>query len=98
MRVLVMGGTQFNGYALVKELVRTGHDVTIVNRGKTEAALLIMDRHWRPDDLSWKDVRGLNVLSIAAWRGRIDVIEALMNPSSKVSSTSPLKFCFLKSP
>ena len=39
MKVLVMGGTQFNGFALVRELVRTGHDVTIVNRGKTEAPL-----------------------------------------------------------
>jgi nucleoside-diphosphate-sugar epimerase len=39
VKVLVMGGTQFNGFALVKELVRTGHDVTIVNRGKTEAPL-----------------------------------------------------------
>ena len=37
MRVLVMGGTQFNGLALVNELVRTGHDVTILNRGKTQA-------------------------------------------------------------
>ncbi len=50
MKVLVMGGTQFNGFALVRELVRTGHDVTIVNRGKTEAPLprtvkrLICDR------------------------------------------------------
>ena len=34
-----MGGTQFNGFALVRELVRTGHDVTILNRGKTEAPL-----------------------------------------------------------
>jgi len=34
-----MGGTQFNGFALVKELVRQGHDVTIVNRGKTDAPL-----------------------------------------------------------
>ena len=32
MRVLVMGGTQFNGLALVHELARCGHDVTIVNR------------------------------------------------------------------
>lgn len=39
MQVLVMGGTQFNGFALVKELVRIGHDVTIVNRGKTLAPL-----------------------------------------------------------
>ncbi len=37
MKVLVMGGTQFNGLALVHELVRTGHDVTILNRGKTAA-------------------------------------------------------------
>ena len=35
MRVLVMGGTQFNGLALVRELVRTGHDVTVLNRGQT---------------------------------------------------------------
>jgi nucleoside-diphosphate-sugar epimerase len=35
VKVLVMGGTQFNGLALVRELVRTGHDVTILNRGKS---------------------------------------------------------------
>ncbi len=41
MKVLVMGGTQFNGLALVRELVRHGHAVTIVNRGRTEAELPI---------------------------------------------------------
>lgn len=39
MRVLVMGGTQFNGLALVHELVAQGHDVTVCNRGRTEAAI-----------------------------------------------------------
>lgn len=34
-----MGGTQFNGFALVRELVRRGHDVTVLNRGKTPAPL-----------------------------------------------------------
>jgi len=34
-----MGGTQFNGLALVHELARAGHAVTILNRGKTEAQL-----------------------------------------------------------
>lgn len=34
-----MGGTQFNGLALVHELVRTGHDVTVLNRGQTAATL-----------------------------------------------------------
>jgi nucleoside-diphosphate-sugar epimerase len=37
MKVLVVGGSQFNGFALVQELVRRGHDVTVVNRGRTEA-------------------------------------------------------------
>ena len=39
MRVLVMGGTRFNGLALVHELARHGHEVTIFNRGQTEARL-----------------------------------------------------------
>ena len=39
MKVLVMGGTRFNGLALTKELVKHGHDVTVFNRGQSEAAL-----------------------------------------------------------
>jgi nucleoside-diphosphate-sugar epimerase len=39
MRVLVMGGTQFNGLALVHELARSGHRVVILNRGRTAADL-----------------------------------------------------------
>jgi nucleoside-diphosphate-sugar epimerase len=39
MKVLVMGGTQFNGLALVRELARHGHRVTVLNRGKTPAEL-----------------------------------------------------------
>ncbi len=34
-----MGGTQFNGRALVHELVRAGHDVTVCNRGRSDAVL-----------------------------------------------------------
>ena len=41
MRVLVMGGTQFNGLALVHELAQSGHEVTILNRGQSEAQLPI---------------------------------------------------------
>jgi nucleoside-diphosphate-sugar epimerase len=37
MKVLVVGGSQFNGFALVQELVRRGHDVTVLNRGRTDA-------------------------------------------------------------
>ena len=36
MRILVMGGTRFNGLHLVYELLKHGHEVTILNRGITE--------------------------------------------------------------
>ena len=61
MRVLVMGGTQFNGRALVSELVRAGHDVTVCNRGRTPTELpagvrrLIGDR---TDPQSLRDALG----------------------------------------
>lgn len=32
-----MGGTNFNGLSLVHELVRQGHEVTVLNRGRSEA-------------------------------------------------------------
>jgi nucleoside-diphosphate-sugar epimerase len=35
----VIGGSQFNGLALVRQLVREDHDVTILNRGRTEATM-----------------------------------------------------------
>lgn len=37
MKVLVMGGSKFNGYYLVLELVRHGHQVAVLNRGETAA-------------------------------------------------------------
>lgn len=39
VKVLVMGGTNFNGLALVHELVRQGHEVTVLNRGRSEAEI-----------------------------------------------------------
>ncbi len=39
MKVLVIGGSQFNGYSLVQELARRGHDTTVLNRGRTETSL-----------------------------------------------------------
>ncbi len=50
MNVLVMGGTRFNGLAVVHELVAQGHQVTVCNRGRTESDIpdsverLIADR------------------------------------------------------
>ncbi|MBI2846343.1 MAG: NAD-dependent epimerase/dehydratase family protein [Chloroflexi bacterium] len=39
MKVLVLGGTRFVGLHLVYELLRRGHDVSILNRGKTRGGL-----------------------------------------------------------
>jgi nucleoside-diphosphate-sugar epimerase len=36
MRVLVLGGTQFVGRAIVDALLAGGHDVTLTNRGLSE--------------------------------------------------------------
>jgi nucleoside-diphosphate-sugar epimerase len=50
VKVLVMGGSRFNGLSLVEELVRAGDDVTVVNRGQSGGDLpesvrqLIADR------------------------------------------------------
>jgi nucleoside-diphosphate-sugar epimerase len=35
MKILVIGGTRFFGYFIVKRLVEDGHQVTLFNRGKT---------------------------------------------------------------
>lgn len=75
MRVLVMGGTQFNGLALVHELANTGHEVVILNRGKSEAKLpLGVERVYadrtKPDQM--RDVLGSvdvdAVIDVTAYR------------------------------
>ena len=39
MNTLVLGGSQFVGLHLVRELAARGHEVTVLNRGKTETGL-----------------------------------------------------------
>ena len=39
MKVLVIGGTRFVGLRLVRLLASEGHDITLLNRGKTQAQL-----------------------------------------------------------
>jgi len=75
VRVLVMGGTQFNGLALVWELARNGHEVVILNRGKSPAKLPIgverviadrMNEEQMRDVLSSVDVDA--VIDVSAYR------------------------------
>ena len=39
MKVLVIGGTRFVGLRLVQLLAEQGHEITLLNRGKTQAEL-----------------------------------------------------------
>ena len=41
VKILIMGGTRFVGLACVEELAKFGHDVTIFNRGVTEAPVAL---------------------------------------------------------
>lgn len=75
MRVLVMGGTQFNGLALVRELAQTGHEVVILNRGKSQAKLPIgIERVFadRTNEAQMRDVLGSvdvdAVIDVSAYR------------------------------
>jgi len=43
--VLIVGGTRFIGAAVVRRLVRLGHQVTVLHRGRTEAPLPPAVRH-----------------------------------------------------
>lgn len=45
MRILVLGGTRFVGFHVVRRLHDLGHDVTIFHRGQTEADLPPAIRH-----------------------------------------------------
>lgn len=71
MKILVMGGTQFNGLALVHELARSGHDVTILNRGRSEAALPASVRRLTADRTDEAALRA--ALAGKDWDGVYDI-------------------------
>jgi len=60
-KVLVLGGTDFFGPVLVKELLLQGHDVTLFNRGKTNPHLFPELEKIR-GDRETKDLSGLENL------------------------------------
>ncbi len=99
MKVLVMGGTQFNGLALVHELAQSGHDVTILNRGQSEADLpLGIHRVFadRTDEAQLRDVLGSvdvdAVIDVSAYRPvdvelMVDIFRGRIAHSLFISST-----------
>ena len=57
MKILVMGGTRFNGLALVHELVKYGYDVTVLNRGQTAVRLPRATRRLYADRTNQEQLR-----------------------------------------
>ena len=45
MKVLVIGGTNFVGPYVVRQLLKMGHEVTVFHRGQTTAEL--------PEEVKW---------------------------------------------
>ena len=67
MRILVVGGTQFVGRALVEEAARRGHDVTVFHRGELEPDDLPAVGHVHGDRH-----RDLDLLAVSSWDAAVD--------------------------
>ncbi len=57
MRILVIGGTSFIGFYVVHQLSAMGHEVTVFNRGQTQADLPLGVKHIQGDRLHLADLR-----------------------------------------
>jgi nucleoside-diphosphate-sugar epimerase len=71
MKTLVLGGSTFVGRRLVDSLVRKGHEVTVLNRGKTASALPEGVARIVGDRTSTESMR--NALGTDSWDAVIDV-------------------------
>lgn len=71
MRLLVLGGTRFIGRAIVEAALRTGHEVTISNRGRSEPEAFGGDVEHLPAD---RDVVGAGGLADAVGTRRWDAV------------------------
>jgi len=100
LKVLVLGGTNFLGPAIVKALIENGHQVTLFNRGKTNP-------HLFPDTTKIKGDRSqgkagyLNLKNKdVKWDVVIDVwpqIPAYVDTAASILKEKANKYCFISS-
>jgi 2'-hydroxyisoflavone reductase len=69
MRLLVLGGTSFVGRHLVQHALAHGHEVTLLNRGRTNPHLFGDAEHRRGD----RSVGDYAALSAGTWDATVDV-------------------------
>jgi 2'-hydroxyisoflavone reductase len=68
MKILILGGTQFLGRHLTESALRAGHEVTLFNRGKTNADLFPAVERLQGD----RDASNLEALKGRTWDAVID--------------------------
>jgi len=81
MKLLVIGGTQFVGRAVIEDAVARGHEVTVFHRGTTEPADLPPVTHVHGDRNG-----GLGALSGGTWDLALDTRSATCRRSPPASS------------
>ena len=95
MRLLILGGTVFLGYALAEEAVARGHEVTIFSRGKSASGLLSNVKHLIGD----RD-GGLQALEQGTWDAVIDTsgyVPRLVKASAELLEGRVGQYTFISS-
>src|SRR5579863_3582545 len=95
MRILVIGGTRFLGRHLVEAALERGHDVTLFNRGKTNADLFPSVTKLRGDRDS-----DLSVLQGRTWDITIDTcgyVPRVVSASAQALARSTKLYVFISS-
>jgi nucleoside-diphosphate-sugar epimerase len=93
MRILIIGGTRFIGPPLVARLAGAGHEVTVLHRGESEAALPPSVRHLHGDrhnlDALGPDLRALRpdvAVDMAAYteQDALEIVQALRGVAARL--------------
>jgi 2'-hydroxyisoflavone reductase len=95
MRLLVLGGTLFLGRHLVEAALARGHEVTLFNRGRTNADLFPEAEKLRGDRES-----DLSALAGRAWDSAVDVAgrkPRVVSPAAELLQTAVDHYTFVSS-
>ena len=94
MHLLVLGGTQFVGRHLVEAALREGHDVTLFNRGRTNAELFPEARRLVGD----RTAGDLAALESGTWDAVIDVngyVPRIVGESARLLASRAGRYTFV---
>jgi 2'-hydroxyisoflavone reductase len=93
MKLLVLGGTEFLGRAVVETAVGRGHAVTLLNRGKTNPELF-------PEVEKLRGDRAVDPIPSGAWDGVIDtsgLLPGVVHASAEALQDSAERYLFVSS-